>query len=560
MYFCTIKIDTTRKKSLSSWYEIKEGSTKQQLNTFQMKKLLLIAAMAVMTIGAWAQSASDYGIIMEQPAGELKVYDRSGYAYYESGEYPRRGTQTGTISIVFGEDNKVYFKQPLSKLEVGSWVEGTLSEDGKTITLPMGQNVAYNADQGEVITLAVLDYDDDYEEFEVRNSAHNVQFSVTDEKISLIGTNAYVVLGAIFADSKGWAGYADYSSVYTPTTQDEDVLVELPAGVTPQVYKFTANGYDGTPFSYNVNVGVDNNDVYIQGIFGDVPNSWIKGTRNGNNVTFAKDQFIGNVAGKPNYMAGGQTNAEGKKDICDFVLAYDEETDTYTNVTDYLVQNTTKGVIYYVQAFNNIVITKDVNDGAYTVPYNEMFETQNAFAEYTVINANNDSRTWTYGGSISQNVTYQWDTNNAADDWLITPAIIMEAGNKYEFGVDAKASMYAERFEVKMGTEPTVEAMTNTVIPAVEINGSEIASYTGQFNINTDGKYYFGIHAISDANQFTLSVDNVRVILCGPTAIEEINVVKNTDDNYYDLMGRKMNSNNLPAGIYIHGGKKVLIK
>ena len=113
-----------------------------------MKKLLLIAAMAVMGLGAWAQNASDYGIVMEQPAGELKTYDRAGYAYYLSGEYPRRGAQTGTIDIVFAEDNKVYFKQPLSKLEINSWVEGTLSEDGKTITIPMGQNVAYDTEQG----------------------------------------------------------------------------------------------------------------------------------------------------------------------------------------------------------------------------------------------------------------------------------------------------------------------------------------------------------------------------------------------------------------------------
>ncbi len=525
-----------------------------------MKKLLLISAMAVMTISAWAQNASDYGIVMEQPAGELKTYDRAGYAYYFSGEYPRRGAQTGTIDIVFGENNKVYFKQPLSKLEINSWVEGTLSDDGKTITIPMGQNVAYDAEVDDVITLAVLDYDEDYEEFEVRNSAHNVQFSVTEDKISLIGTSTYVVFGAVYSQTQEWAGYADYASVYTPTTQDEDVLVELPSGVTPEVYTFEANGYDGTSLKYNVNVGVDNNDVYIQGIFGDVPESWIKGTRNGNTVTFAQDQYIGQVAGKPNYMAGGQTNAEGKKDICDFVLNYDETTDTYTNVTDYLVQNTTKGVIYYVQAFSNIVITKDVNDGAYTIPYNESFATQNAFTEYTVVNANNDNRTWTYGGTIAQNVTYQWDTNNAADDWLITPALIMESNKKYEFAVDAKASGYPERFEVMVGNEPTVEAMTKSVIPAVEIDGYEVSHHTGRFVIEADGKYYIGIHAISDADRFTLTIDNISVILADPNAIDEINVVKSIDENYYDLMGRKMNRNNLPAGIYIHGGKKIIVK
>lgn len=528
-----------------------------------MKKLLLIAAMAVMTLGAWAQSASDYGIVMEQPAGELRTYDRAGYAYYYSGEYIRRGAQTGTIDIVFGENNKVYFKQPLSKLEINSWIEGTLSDDGTTITVPMGQNVAYDAEVNDVITLAVLDYDDEYEEFAVRNSAQYVQFSVTEDKISLIGTSTYVVFGAVYANSQEWAGYADYNSVYTPTTQAEDVLVELPAGVETQVYTFEANGYDGTAFKYNVNVGVDNNDVYIQGIFSDVPQSWIKGTRNGNTVTFAQDQYIGQVAGKPNYMAGGQTNASGQKDICDFVLAYDEATDTYTNVTDYLLQNTTKGVVYYVQAFNNIVITRNVNDGAYTIPYSESFETQAAFSEFTVINANNDGRTWTYGGTVGQNVAYQWDSNNAADDWLITPALIMEPEVEYEIGIDAKASGYPERLEVMVGAEPTVEAMTTTIIPAVVVEGYDVAHHTGRFTVpasKLDGKYYIGIHAISDADQFVLTIDNLSVVVAEPSAISEVNVERVQDNNYYDLMGRKMDANNLPAGLYIHNGKKIIVK
>lgn len=528
-----------------------------------MKKLLLIAVMSVMALGVWSQSASDYGIVMEQPSGELKTYDRAGYAYYYSGENIRRGAQTGTIDIVFGDNNKVYFKQPLSKLEINSWIEGTLSDDGTTITVPMGQNVAYDDQVGDVITLAVLDYDEDYEEFEVRNSAHNVQFSINGDKISLVGTSTYVVFGAIYANSQEWAGYADYSSVYTPTTQADDVLVELPAGVETQVYTFQANGYDGTAFKYNVNVGVDNNDVYIQGIFSDVPQSWIKGTRQGNTVTFAQDQYIGQVANRPNYMAGAQTNASGSKDICDFVLNYDEATDTYTNVTDYLIQNTTKGVVYYVQAFSNIVITRDANDGAYTVPYYQGFETQAAFSEFTVINANSDDRTWTYGGTIGQNATYQWNSNSAADDWLITPAIIMTPGATYEFGIDAKASGYTERFEVLLGNEPTVESMYASVIPATEISGYDVTHYTGRFTITpskSDGKYYIGIHAISDADMFTLTIDNLSVDATVVTEINDINAAKVQDDNYYDLMGRKMNPNNLPAGIYIHAGKKILVK
>ena len=95
-----------------------------------MRKYLLSALMMLATVAGFAQSLSDYGVITEQPAGELKTYDRAGYAYYVVNDFVRRGAQTGTIDIVFAADNKVYLKDPLSKLIVNTWVEGTLSDDG----------------------------------------------------------------------------------------------------------------------------------------------------------------------------------------------------------------------------------------------------------------------------------------------------------------------------------------------------------------------------------------------------------------------------------------------
>ncbi len=43
------------------------------------------------------------------------------------------------------------------------------------------------------------------------------------------------------------------------------------------------------------------------------------------------------------------------------------------------------------------------------------------------------------------------------------------------------------------------------------------------------------------------------------TGVEEI-VVAPADGAYYNIMGQKMNGNDLPAGIYIHNGKKILVK
>lgn len=45
-----------------------------------------------------------------------------------------------------------------------------------------------------------------------------------------------------------------------------------------------------------------------------------------------------------------------------------------------------------------------------------------------------------------------------------------------------------------------------------------------------------------------------------PSSVEEIEAANAQDGAYYNLMGQKFNGNDLPAGIYIHNGKKIIVK
>ena len=45
-----------------------------------------------------------------------------------------------------------------------------------------------------------------------------------------------------------------------------------------------------------------------------------------------------------------------------------------------------------------------------------------------------------------------------------------------------------------------------------------------------------------------------------PSAIKEISAEVKGDNRYYNMMGQEVDGNNLPAGIYIHNGKKILVK
>lgn len=45
-----------------------------------------------------------------------------------------------------------------------------------------------------------------------------------------------------------------------------------------------------------------------------------------------------------------------------------------------------------------------------------------------------------------------------------------------------------------------------------------------------------------------------------PTAIDQAVSEVDTNGEYYNVMGQKQDKRNLPAGIYIHNGKKVIVK
>jgi len=529
----------------------------------KFSKLFMSLAM-VLTMSTTALA----GIITTQPEGELKTYDRSGYAWYTVNGSVRKGAQTGTIDIVFGRDNQVYLKDPVSKYAVGTWVEGTLSEDGKTITLPLGQALYYDTEASDSVLLKVIEYDDEYEEFSINTRVKQVTYTVNGEKISLNATSQYQSLGVAYKTSGSWAGFGDYSSAYTPA--EENVLVTPPTGLETQAYTFKGDEYGASNVSYTVQVGRSGNDLYIQGLFGDMPEAWVKGAIAGDSVVFESGQYLGKVNTTEHYMVA--TKLTDTHTIKPFVLHFDATTgdlaDEYTNSDLYLILNTTRSTVYLLTAYSNVVITRVTGEpGVYEVPYEQPFSSKSALNDYTIIDANEDGVTWTYN-SMSGYMAYNFSTTKAGDDWLITPKIHLLADSNYTFEMQARSftSTMPERFEVRMGTEPTAAAMTTSVIAATEVATGDFTTFQGDVFIKTEGNYNFGVHAISDADNMMLYLDNIKIYISENTGVEELvydSAKVNT--NVYTIDGRMVRANattlnGLPAGLYIMGGKKYIVR
>lgn len=151
--------------------------------------------------------------------------------------------------------------------------------------------------------------------------------------------------------------------------------------------------------------------------------------------------------------------------------------------------------------------------GAITPPYAATYGNPNDSDRYTAINVNNDSGIWWFSPYYG---SYIYDySSEAADDWLISPAFALEAGKTYElsYSISGNSAMYTERYAVAMGAAPTAGAMVTQLLPATEICGerSDAQIITLTIEPKSDGNYYFGWHAMSDASMFQIHLKDIKL-------------------------------------------------
>jgi len=151
-----------------------------------MKKILLLALVAIMGMGAKAQGTPE--VIKDQPAGTEMVYKRvSGKMLFvqdqklkigDIAKLIEGGKQPGDLKVITDADGKtVYVKYALTYASfidndaAGGWLKGT--KEGNKITIPAGQYIMYGKFQdGEYgIRVGYMEY-------------KNNNFEVVDEPIT----------------------------------------------------------------------------------------------------------------------------------------------------------------------------------------------------------------------------------------------------------------------------------------------------------------------------------------------------------------------------------------
>lgn len=287
-----------------------------------MKKFTLTLASAIVALTGLAQTTGSHGetidangIIIAPPTdAEMRTYEREGYFVLYGEEdgyaalYPYEINDRMEVAVC--ADDTYFIKDPVSQVKTGAWVMGVRM--GDELHVPAGQKLQYDESDGTYLQTfrccfdAFGNIDDNYEDFifEIRSLSNG------GEVLSFMSYESnyymYNFMGAVWTDAMfSIEAIGDYAVTltYDPTAVDGEYEnpVVLPAHIQLKPYIMHAysyaysaeNNYRDTYIDANIQIGFDNDDMYIVGFYYFTPEFIIKGKRNGNVVTFPQHQYLG---------------------------------------------------------------------------------------------------------------------------------------------------------------------------------------------------------------------------------------------------------------------------
>lgn len=234
--------------------------------------------------------------------------------------------------------------------DVAAWVKGTLGADG-TVTFAKGQYLGMYRDMIDMWFMGINPQDPSSTLIDVKAAWDATERTLTFDDNTWVVENADAV-SLYFADV--------LYDIFVEPMSDDRALVIPPADLETRTHKAkvasigTIMGmYTYGNSTYNVNIGFDGDDVYMQGLLYYAPTAWIKGTRNADgSLTFEKNQYLGTVEGYDVYVVPcSDEDEDNPAEIYDtFTFTYDAAKDTYyyieqnTNLSFSVAPNTTDAV------------------------------------------------------------------------------------------------------------------------------------------------------------------------------------------------------------------------
>ena len=143
----------------------------------------------------------------------------------------------------------------------------------------------------------------------------------------------------------------------------------------------------------------------------------------------------------------------------------------------------------------------------------EIVDAETFSTQWTVIDNNQavSPNTWAYS---EDGAWYEQDMSNDADDWIVSPAVTLDAGKTYNISAYVKHDGYfmdQQKIELKVGHEATVEGLTTQLFSDESFQSRLFVEKSGTFSPDESGTYYIGLHCYSDSHNGDLYLQKIVV-------------------------------------------------
>ena len=551
-------------------------------------------------------------LITEQPEGEVKQYVRSGFGFTVSDGTLFTTTQDAKTSIVYDADGTtVYIKNIVNGMNYDfgdSWAVGTLSADGTTITVSLEQTVGWSWMYDVGIRLAwgrtVSNDEGTMVSFERDETVTEAVYVIDGETISLQGTSGatefqntiedFVAEGltCVYEDDGAWPGYLEWNTVLTerePVPVPE-IITEQPAGELHSYIRSGANIYQGWDGPAMVNQSgmadvvfdEDGETVYLRDVVYEVAsNVWVKGTINADRtkITVPMGQYL-----------------------------YWDENGEYGMVLQWMSTNveTTTDEEGNEQNVMTVTVHQGVPEATYTID-GETISLDNCSGDPNAQFPSNFIATG-MGVVYNNDLTFcAMDFNTVYNEFHLVPAVpadpVLYEDSWFDSGEEDGYSCFdftvlAEDVDGNY-IDPThlvYSIFTDDDVPFVfdaatysydlteDMTDIPYEIYSSGYDFDMSRIYFYrtnmgdnpmftqrigiqvhyDVPALTKDGETTIVRNSSNIVYWDlpPSAISEVRTEPTTtDDAYYNMMGQRFNAGStLPAGIYIHKGKKIIVK
>lgn len=146
----------------------------------------------------------------------------------------------------------------------------------------------------------------------------------------------------------------------------------------------------------------------------------------------------------------------------------------------------------------------------YSIPF-EFQPTTDQFMECTIIDANQDNKTWTHNTEDGGSFKFNYHSTNAGDDWCILPTISFPQGS-FKLSYKCKTASYKESFKICLGKGTDIDSYTTVIAEQTEYQNTAWVEYEDVFSVEEAGDYNIGLYGCSKANMYWAAIQQIKIV------------------------------------------------